>query len=60
VEPAIIFLFAFTALIIILVFSSQQMGLSSADDSVEAGHHSVLLVGPIVAMQLKADFVPHG
>jgi hypothetical protein len=46
------FLFAFTALIIILVFSS-QLGLSSADDWGGLGVILVLLVAPIVAMQLK-------
>ena len=46
------FLFAFTALIIILVFSS-QLGLSSGDDWDGLGIILVLLVAPIVAMQLK-------
>jgi hypothetical protein len=46
------FLFAFTALIITLVFSS-QLGLSSADNWDGLGIILVLLVAPIVAMQLK-------
>jgi hypothetical protein len=46
------FLFAFTALIIILVFSS-QLGLSSDDDWSGLGIVLVLLVAPIVALQLK-------
>ena len=46
------FLFAFTALVIILVFSS-QLGLSSGDDWGGLGVILVLLVAPIVALQLK-------
>jgi len=46
------FLFAFTALIIILVFSS-QLGLSSGNDWGGLGIILMLLVAPIVAMQLK-------
>ena len=46
------FLFAFTALIVILVFSS-QLGLSSGDDWGGLGIILVLLVAPIVGLQLK-------
>ena len=46
------FLFAFTALIIILVFSS-QLGLSSGDDWGGLGILLALLVAPIVVLQMK-------
>lgn len=46
------FLFAFTLLVIILVFSS-QLGLSSGDDWSGLGLLLALLVAPIVALQLK-------
>ncbi len=46
------FLFAFTALIVILVFSS-QLGLSSGDDWGGLGVILALLVAPIVVLQMK-------
>lgn len=46
------FMFAFVALVIILVFSS-QLGLSSGDDWGSLGIILVALVAPIIVLQLR-------
>ncbi|PSF11833.1 hypothetical protein C7H09_05575 [Marinobacter fuscus] len=46
------FVFAFVALIVMLVFSS-QLGLSSGDDWGSLGFILVALVAPIVVLQLR-------
>ncbi|GGC65696.1 hypothetical protein [Marinobacter halophilus] len=46
------FVFAFMALIVVLVFSS-QLGISSGDDWGSLGLLLVVLVAPIVVLQLR-------
>jgi len=46
------FVFAFVALVVVLVFSS-QLGISSGDDWGSLGVLLVLLVAPIVVLQLR-------
>lgn len=46
------FVFAFVALIVVLVFSS-QLGISSGDDWGSLGFLLVLLIAPIVVLQLR-------
>jgi hypothetical protein len=46
------FLFAFVALLVVLVFGS-QLGLSNGDNWTTPGVLIVLLVAPIIALQLR-------